>query len=532
MATLKCKMCGGDLALGGDSAVAVCEYCGTQQTIPKLSDERKLALFERANYYRSESEFDNALHIYESIIAEEPEEAEAYWGICLCRYGIEYVEDKRQGKRVPTCHRAQYKSILEDPNYLNALHYADIFSREVYQEEAKYIDTVQKGILSISSKEEPYDVFICYKETDDNGNRTIDSVIAQDIYEELTEEGYKVFFAKITLEDRLGIAYEPYIFAALNSAPLMLVVGTKKEYFEAPWVKNEWSRFVNMAEEDRDKVIVPCYRDISVSDMPSEFRPLQSQDVSKVGWLQDLVRGIKKIIPKDNEPKTTEREPQPEPRGKESHRQYEEFLIANIQSFGADSLSDYFPQRPQVSVINRNIFPCVAFVLNGRRPMFRQGEVLMRFEVLNLNGECVYSSNLDIPVNPGNDRLSQVWSFIDMNGVRVAPGAYTARFRINYEPDYFDYSFVVSDVDIAKSVFSSFNTHSVKNTVNFTANQKGKSVVGYLILCIFLGTFGAHSFYIGKKGKGIAQLLLCFTGISSIWMIIDLFKGITKGIPD
>lgn len=531
MATLKCKMCGGDLALGGDSAVAVCEYCGTQQTVPKLDDERKLALFERANYYRSESEFDNALHIYESIIAEEPEEAEAYWGICLCRYGIEYVVDKRRGKRVPTCHRAQYKSILEDPNYLNALRYADIFSREVYQEEAQYIDTVQKGILSISSKEEPYDVFICYKETDDNGDRTIDSVIAQDIYEELTEEGYKVFFAKITLEDKLGIAYEPYIFAALNSAPLMLVIGTKKEYFEAPWVKNEWSRFVAMAEENRDKVIVPCYRDISVSDMPSEFRPLQSQDVSKVGWLQDLVRGIKKIIPKDSEPKAPEKAPQPEPRRQETRRQYEEFLIANVQSFGADSLSDYFPPRPQVSVINRNLFPCVAFVLNGRRPMFRQGVVLMRFEVLNLNGECVYSSNLDIPVNPGNDRLSQVWSFVDTNGIRVAPGAYTARFRINYEPDYFDYNFVVSDESVANTVFNSVTTRPINRSTT-PKKRSDKNVVVYIVLCLFLGALGVHSLYIGKKGKGIAQLLLCFTGISGIWMLIDLLNGITKGIPD
>ena len=46
----------------------------------------------------------------------------------------------------------------------------------------------------------------------------MDSVIAQDVYDALTEKGYRVFFSRITLEDKLGTEYEPYIFAALNSA--------------------------------------------------------------------------------------------------------------------------------------------------------------------------------------------------------------------------------------------------------------------------------------------------------------------------
>ena len=77
---------------------------------------------------------------------------------------------------------------------------------------------IQKGILAISQKEDPFDVFICYKETDAHGRRTQDSVLANDLYHQLTQEGFKVFFSRITLEDKLGTAYEPYIFAALNSA--------------------------------------------------------------------------------------------------------------------------------------------------------------------------------------------------------------------------------------------------------------------------------------------------------------------------
>ena len=65
---------------------------------------------------------------------------------------------------------------------------------------------MQKEIIALSQQEEPYDVFICYKETDAEGKRTMDSAIANDIYYQLTQEGFKVFYAAITLEDKLGSA--------------------------------------------------------------------------------------------------------------------------------------------------------------------------------------------------------------------------------------------------------------------------------------------------------------------------------------
>lgn len=99
MAIIKCKMCGGDLNVAGDSQIAVCEYCGTQQTVPKQDNEKKLTLFARANRLRFACEFDKAAGVYESIVAEFPEEPEAYWGLVLCKYGIEYVDDPATGKR-------------------------------------------------------------------------------------------------------------------------------------------------------------------------------------------------------------------------------------------------------------------------------------------------------------------------------------------------------------------------------------------------------------------------------------------------
>ncbi len=304
MAIFKCKMCGGDLEIGSNETVAVCEYCNTKQTIPALDNEKKINLFNRANRLRFNNEFDKAAGVYESIAAEFPEEAEAYWGLCLCKYGIEYIDDPKTGNKVPTCHRTSFDEIFSDNNFGLALEYADFTATSVYREEAKEIDRLQKAILDIAKNEEPFDIFICYKETAEDGQRTKDSVLAQDMYDKLTEKGYKVFFSRITLEDKLGKEYEPYIFSALNSAKVMLAVGTKYEYYNAVWVKNEWSRFLDMMKSDKEKVLIPCYADIDAYDMPQEFKNLQGQDMGKIGFMQDLLRGIGKILG-ENAPQQT-----------------------------------------------------------------------------------------------------------------------------------------------------------------------------------------------------------------------------------
>lgn len=295
MAIFKCKMCGGALEVTNET-VAVCEYCGTKQTLPKTSDDVISNLFNRANNLRLKCEFDKAAQIYERIVEQDDSEAEAHWGIVLCKYGIEYVEDPQTLKRIPTCHRTSFEAVTTDADYLAAIDYSDASQQHIYESEARAIDRIQKDILSIVKNEKPFDVFLCYKETDENGQRTIDSAITNDIYYQLTQEGLKTFYAPITLEDKLGHEYEPYIFAALNSAKVMLVIGTKPEYFDAVWVRNEWSRFLKIMKTDRNKLLIPCYRDMDAYELPNEFAHLQAQDMSKIGFINDVVRGIKKVL--------------------------------------------------------------------------------------------------------------------------------------------------------------------------------------------------------------------------------------------
>ena len=308
MSIFKCKMCGGTIEFNPGDTVGVCDSCGTKQTLPTTNDEIITNLHNRANTLRLKCEFDKAEEIYNKILEKNPDDAEAHWGIILCKYGIEYVEDPKTYNRVPTCHRTSFDAILADEDYKAALANGDGAQRELYEEEAKKIDRIQKDILSIVHNEKPFDVFICYKETDENGNRTQDSVIANDIYHQLTQEGFKVFYAAITLEDKVGQEYEPYIFAALNSAKVMLVVGSKPEYFTAVWVKNEWSRFLKLIKTDRSKLLIPCYRNMDAYELPEEFAHLQAQDMSKIGFINDLVRGIRKVVADTDSQEKTVRE--------------------------------------------------------------------------------------------------------------------------------------------------------------------------------------------------------------------------------
>ena len=302
MAIIKCKMCGGDIELSPDRTYGTCDSCGSTMTFPKIDDEQRADAFNRGNYFRRIGEFDKALAVYERIVEEDAADAEAHWCCALCRFGIEYVEDPATHAYLPTCHRASFDSFLEDVDYLAALQHSDGPTQAQYRQDAEKIAEVQRGILATSQTEAPFDVFICYKETDENGQRTRDSIMAQEIYYQLTEQGRRVFFARITLEDKAGQQYEPYIFAALNSARVMIVVGSSARNFNAVWVKNEWSRFLALMKKDKKKLLLPCYRDMDPYDLPEQLSVLQAYDMSKIGFLQDLIRGVNKVLDADKAP--------------------------------------------------------------------------------------------------------------------------------------------------------------------------------------------------------------------------------------
>ena len=298
MIVYKCKMCNGNLDMSTPRKLVKCSYCDTYQTVPSVIDENKADMVNRANKYRQNGEFDRAMSIYEMILREDAGDPEIHWSIVLCKFGVEYVEDPATGHMVPTINRTQAHSILQDSDYQNAIGIAEPDAKQYYMTEADKIDTIQRSIWRIAQDSEDYDVFISYKELGPDGQRTNSSMIAQRLYDQLTQAGIKTFFSRISLADKIGNEFEPYIFSAINSAKVMLVLGTDKDEFNAPWVKNEWSRFRKLAMKDSHKRLIPCFREITIEDLPDELQPFQAKDMNKEGYDQEILEIVKDLVSK------------------------------------------------------------------------------------------------------------------------------------------------------------------------------------------------------------------------------------------
>ena len=65
----------------------------------------------------------------------------------------------------------------------------------------------------------------------------------------------------------------------------------------------------------------------------------------------------------------------------------------------------------------------------------------------------------------------------------------------------------------------------IKNKGDFNGHSK----VIIVLLCLFLGSFGAHNFIMGENKKGIVKIILTvFCGLGFILSIIDLVKITTN----
>lgn len=295
MLVFRCPVCGGELEIDEKMHIGKCQYCDSTVAIPQ-NFEKIGNLFNRANFLRQSNQFDKAMGVYEEILKEDNENSAAHFGMVLCNYGIEYVQDPKTQEMIPVCHRTKESSILQDPEYLKALECADTVTKEIYIQDTERIDKILKKIINASRNQEQFDVFISYKEENEVGERTEESLIAQDIWRELNKLGYKCFFARKTLENKLGEEFEPIIFSALNSSRVMLVVGCSVANFQSVWVKNEWSRFLELKMHDSEKIIIPCYKNISPYELPDELSRFQSENIAKIGFLQELCDGIERVL--------------------------------------------------------------------------------------------------------------------------------------------------------------------------------------------------------------------------------------------
>lgn len=299
MGGLKCKMCGSNLDIEDSITVCKCEKCGTSQTVPDIEDDKELKLFERAGRLRFNCDFDKAAGIYNTITDSYPEEAEGYWGLILCKYGIEYA-DNASGKKVPVCHRISYDSVMDDEDFELVMENSDSESRAIFREEAKIIEENRKKYIQIAESEQPYDIYISYRAKDDNGDKTAVSEIAGHLYNKLTSARYRVFLSEAALKGKKQSDCEPYIYSALNSANVMLALGTSYDDYNNVWVKNEWNRYLEIAEKNKNKCLIPCYKDVDEYDIPKEFAGLKVCQLGNDDTFNNIMAEIADVVKQES----------------------------------------------------------------------------------------------------------------------------------------------------------------------------------------------------------------------------------------
>ena len=290
-----CNNCGGEYEYRNGRWV--CRACGAYK--PEEISNEEITLLYTAYQKLRLAEFEEAEKEFDDIIYKYPKNPNAYWGRLMSKYGIKYEQDF-DGRMIPTCYATSIESVISASDYKKALEYADRETGEYYTRQAEYIERVRKEWVEKASREKPYDIFICYKDSDlANGiDRTQDSIAAQDLYIHLTNKGYRVFYSHESLRDKIGEKYEPYIFNALSTAKVMLVYGSKPEYITSTWLKNEWTRYekrIRSGEKNPDSLLVAC-EGFSPAELPNALASRQCLNASEKSFYSALDEKIESIL--------------------------------------------------------------------------------------------------------------------------------------------------------------------------------------------------------------------------------------------
>lgn len=164
---------------------------------------------------------------------------------------------------------------------------------ELYFDDGIAICQSCKSHHKIDSIFENTEVYICYIESDANGRRTKDSLIAQEIYQNLESKNINTFFERVSASNATGGDLELLRRNAINNSKVIIAVGSSKENFEIIVEK--------FAEMFTGKIIIPFYADITPKDIPQAISKIQALNYDSIGWNIDLIKGVCNVLGREKE---------------------------------------------------------------------------------------------------------------------------------------------------------------------------------------------------------------------------------------
>ncbi len=307
-----CKECGSPQLREIDGKLH-CITCGAVFEKNVETDEERdarilyLSRLDRAEEHLrlSPPRFDDAESHFRDFIKHYPDHSYGYWGLVRARYGIKYEKDV-SGKEIPSCYKSSYEDFREDSDFKKAIKISENEKiRKGYKEMAELIAEECKEWRKECEKEK-YDVFISFKATENNGvTPTSDQAELKELYTYLLTRGYKVFFSPMSMINKAGKHYDPYILNALQSAKVMIVYGSRPEYFTATWVENEWTRYLKMMSDGKKQKgsCIVSYKGFNANELPAGLRRLQAMDAGHKEFYLELVEKIDEVLKKGDKVK-------------------------------------------------------------------------------------------------------------------------------------------------------------------------------------------------------------------------------------
>lgn len=292
----KCKICGSTVSSNGTEKIYTCQKCRLVQAIPDYCSPHVSFLYGRANHYFRTKRFETALHLFQQIAAESPDDCEAYRSIVLSRYGVSYSEENGVYSEEPRINRVRSDSILNDPDYISAITLADDERRTLYVKEAEKIEAVSQDILEQAQTVPTFDAVIEYRGHDAKNRHTPEKAMAEELYKQLEECGFRVYNRQITASGLYGHSYDAYLYKALYSAKIMFVFASQPEYFNDVKILNEWSIFFERMRNKEKKVIVNCISEISEHDIPEELKMNKCFDFNDFLFIRRMIEMTEQVV--------------------------------------------------------------------------------------------------------------------------------------------------------------------------------------------------------------------------------------------
>ena len=308
--SFKCKNCGALFqAATNENGVLKCEYCDSIFTIPKKDSNNEVLQFLQIGEHNLDAcHFDEAYTAFEKASQLNDKEPEAYWGMALAEFKVQYIKDAVNNRLQPICHEFNDKEFQANKNYLKALKCAGAEQKSEYFSKAQDIDYIREEFLKLQQSGLDYDCFICVKVSQtgveqadiSKKNWTNDAYNADSIYDLLKRHDFRPFFSEREIKGRSGANYEAMILYALYTAETMLVVCSDEEYLRTPWVKNEYTRFKSLIknEEKENDSLTIVYNGKPIDRLPGDNNGrIQGIDYSKREADFEIVKFVQNHTP-------------------------------------------------------------------------------------------------------------------------------------------------------------------------------------------------------------------------------------------